>query len=43
MYFNIYIHGVDLPSGNIADIQASYKYLDIPNSHGSQDKEERKI
>lgn len=34
-------NGVELPAGHISDIETSYKYLDIPQSHGSQkDKEE---
>ena len=33
---------LELPVGHIADIQTSYKYLDIPQSHGNHDEEARK-
>ena len=34
--------GLELPAGRIADIQTSYKYLGIPQSHGNHDKEARR-
>ena len=34
--------GLELPAGHIADIQTSYKYLGIPQSHGNHDEEARK-
>ena len=34
--------GLELPAGHIADIQTSYKYLGIPQSHGNHDEEARR-
>ena len=34
--------GVDLPEGNIGDIQDSYKYLGIPQANGSHEEAARK-
>ena len=34
--------GVELPAGHITDIQTSYKYVGIPQSHGNHDEEVRK-
>ena len=33
--------GLELPVGHIADIQTSYNYLGIPQSHGNHDEEAR--
>lgn len=33
---------MNLPSRHIADIQASYEYFGIPQSHGNYDEEARK-
>ena len=34
--------GVELPEGNIADVQDSYKYLGIPLSNGNHEEAARK-
>ena len=31
--------GLELPAGHIADIETSYKYLGIPQSHGNHEEE----
>ena len=35
--------GLELPASHIAEIQTSYKYLGIPQSHANHGKEARKI
>ena len=38
----ISIEGIDLPEGNIGDIQDSYKYLGIPQANGNHEEATRK-